>query len=324
VTRASVFLALCAWPAAAEHYLRIDADGQRYTLDTDKTAVRRAMHPVSLEKAAARLPAWLFPSPGAVPSQAHYDVADGIAAATFPCAGSEAEVAVYYTQVLRNHRYAVSSLPAGRGGEQITGSTSYAVITVTVIPDERNGGANARATYAPRQAPANLNFQALWYDDSTGVLRLREVNTGDEYEMEKRAILECNLNRPGGVASTGAGMPGWLPVYPGAISSPKGRVSWLIDPTAEFLTRDPVRQVYNFYLEAVRSAGAHITESGMAGSSRTKGGPMQDWSGRITAFLGDDKIEIMVGEVMWTFQGLGAKTPDEHTGIAIRYSLPKR
>ncbi len=324
MTRVAIVFALFGLPAAAEHYLRIDADGQRYTIDTDQTAVRRALHPVSPEQAAAKLPAWLFPSPGAAPLQARYDLADGIASATFPCAASEADVAAYYTQVLRAHHYAVSSMTAGRGGEQITGSTSSTIITVMVLPDERNGGVTARATYAPRQPSGSFNFQALWYDDSTGILRLRETSTGDEYEMDKRAILQCNLNRPGGVASTGAGMPRWLPVYPGAVYSPKGRVSWLIEPTAEFVTRDPVRQVYNFYLEAVRAAGARVTASGMAGSSRTKGGPVQDWSGRITAFLGDDKVEIEIAEVMWMFLGLGTKTPEEHTGIAIRYSVPKR
>ena len=37
-------------------------------------------------------------------------------------------------------------------------------------------------------------------------------------------------------------MPRWLPVYPGAIFAPKGKISSFLDPTAQFLTRDPVRQ----------------------------------------------------------------------------------
>jgi hypothetical protein len=89
------------------------------------------------------------------------------------------------------------------------------------------------------------------------------------------------------------------------------------------MTRDPVRQD-NCYLEAARSAGARVNESGMTGSSRTKGGPVQDWSGHVTAFLGDDRVKIVVGEVMWLYQGIGAKTPAGHTGIAIRYSVPQR
>jgi hypothetical protein len=65
-----ISIALCAWPAAADHYLGIDAYGQRYTLDTDKTALRRALQPLPPERAAVKLPAWLFPSPGATPSEA--------------------------------------------------------------------------------------------------------------------------------------------------------------------------------------------------------------------------------------------------------------
>jgi hypothetical protein len=41
---------------------------------------------------------------------------------------------------------------------------------------------------------------------------------------------------------------------------------------------------------------------------------------------GDDKVEIKVTEVDWMFGGfgIGQKTPEEKTGIGIRYMVPKR
>jgi len=49
-----------------------------------------------------------------------------------------------------------------------------------------------------------------------------------------------------------------------------------------------------------------------------------DESAHLTAFKGDDKVEIQIGEVMWQFRGMGTKVPEEKIGIAIRYTVPKR
>jgi hypothetical protein len=315
--RPLLVLAIGCWPLAAANYLRIDADGQRYTLDTDQTAVRRALRPISQSKALAKLPAWLLPGPGAEASEVHYDVASGVVSAIFPCAAAETDVSSYYLQVLRAHGFGVSTLPTATG-RQITGSTPTITITVTTATNARSGIVTARANYAPHQPPSNLRFQAVWYDDSAGILRLRDANTGDEYDMDKQAILECSLNRPGGVESKGAGMPSWLPVYPGAFHSPKGQVTWLMTPTAEFLTNDSVKQVYDFYVDAVTAAGARITERG----SQRDGKTHKEESARIVAFNGADKVEIHIGDVMWTSMGLTSTRPNAHTGIAIRYSVP--
>lgn len=316
-------LTLCAWPALAEHYIRIDADGRSYTLDTDSAGVLRALTPVSAAKAAAKLPQWLWPVPGMQPDEVHLDMARGMVSTIFHCAAALDDLVGWYKQSMLAHGYAPSMLGTGNGGQQITGASPSTIITVTVAPDAKTGGLSVRATYMPRQAPPHSKFEAEWYDDSTGILRLRESSTGDEYEMEKRAILEGNLNRPGAVASKGAGMPSWLPVYPGAIPAPKGKINWmLMEPTAEFITRDPVKQVYQYYVDFLRGTDAKITRSGLSGSR--SGGSETHYSGEIDAFRGDDKVEIQVGEVMWTFMGLGAKIPEEKVGIAIKYSVPKR
>jgi hypothetical protein len=319
VKRVPVLLALCSCAGLAENYIRIQADGRLYTLDTDSAAVRRELRIVSPAKAAAKLPAWLSPTPGAAPAEARYDPANGLASATFIGLTDVERLAAWYTQTLSVRHYRVSSLAAGGGGQQVTGSSDAVIINLMILPDARHGGVTVRASYMPRQMTARLRFQALWYDETSGILRLRETSTGDEYDMDKRAMLTCNLNRPGAVESTGAGVPGWLPVYPGAISYPKGKITLLMTPTAQFLTRDSVRQVFEYYLEAIRSAGARITESGTARSGK----PASE-SAHIVAFKDDDKVEIQIGEVMWLFQGIGTKIPDEKIGIAIRYTVPKQ
>ncbi|HKE23468.1 MAG TPA: hypothetical protein VKB88_13970 [Bryobacteraceae bacterium] len=81
-------LPLCVLPALAEHYIRIDADGRSYTLDTDSAAVRRALQPASQAKAAAKLPQGLWPVPGMEPDEVRFDVSSGQVGANFHCAAA--------------------------------------------------------------------------------------------------------------------------------------------------------------------------------------------------------------------------------------------
>src|SRR5262249_36966412 len=150
------------------------------------------------------------------------------------------------------------------------------------------------------------------YDDASGLLRVRDA-AGREFQMNKAAIVSNNLNRPGGVASEGASMPAWLPVYPGATRSPKGRITWMFTPTAEFVSRDAIRRVYEFYLAQLRSSGANVTSSGINRS----GTPLRDFDAHIIAVKGDDQVEIRVGELIQ--MGFPSSSSAAHTGIGIRY-----
>ena len=96
--------------------------------------------------------------------------------------------------------------------------------------------------------------------------------------------MKHNVNRPGGAASGTAALPDWLAVYPGARKSPKGKISWSFQPTAEFVTGDPIRRVYEYYRSAVRGAGATITSEGLMQSGK----PPKDFSAHIKALRGDD------------------------------------
>ncbi len=317
-----VVLVLGAAAAHAEEYLRVDSpsDGRSYTIDTDQTSVRRALKPVAQSTAAGKLPAWLYPGPGFEPSGLLYDPASGIAQANFRCGGSAADVIAYYAQTLRAHGLRVSTvqIQSSRGGTHISGSNESIAAGVRV--EAQAGAVLVHVTYTPRQAPTGQHFEAVWYDDRTGILRLRDTTSGDEYEMTKRAIQENNLNRVGGVESDESAMPAWLTTYPGAKASPPGRINWMFKPTAEFTTSATIRQVYDYYRAALQAAGANITSSNFTKS----GTPSKDFSAILIAQKEDDQVEIHIGEVV-QFGGFpSSRSAGQLTGIGIRYTVPLR
>jgi hypothetical protein len=307
--------------ASGEEYVRIDSpsDGRTYTIDTEQTSVRRSLRPVAASTAAARLPAWLYPAAGSQPSEVRYDPGSGIAQAAFLCGGTEAQVIAFYTQSLRGQGLRVSSVQLqDNRGVHISGSNDNIAAGVRV--ERQAGSILVHTTYTPRQAPRGQHFQVVWYDDRTGILRLREDSTGDEYEMARHSIQENNLNRVGGVASEDAGMPAWLVVYPGAQPAPPGRITWMFEPTAEFLTSASIRQVYDYYKTALQTAGAAITSSSMTRS----GTPSRDFSARLIARKDEDQVEIHIGEVVRLNPIVPASGSGPHTGIGIRYTVPLR
>src|SRR6185295_17866835 len=212
--RMSLVLVLAMSTAWGEEYLRVDSpsDGRSYTIDTDTTAVRRNLKPVARSTSVSKLPAWLYPGPGFEPSNVMYDPASGIAQADFRCGGSESEIIAVYSQALRAHGLRVSTVQIqGNHGTHISGSNDHVATGVRV--ERRADAILVHVTYTPRQAPQGAHFEAVWYDDRVGILRLLDTSTGDEYEMTKHAIQENNLNRPGGVESDDFTMPAWLAIY---------------------------------------------------------------------------------------------------------------
>jgi hypothetical protein len=305
--------------AFAQNYVRLEspANGRTYTVDLDTTGVQRALHPVQESAVAARLPSWLYPGPAFKPSNLHWDPITGIVSGTFITGGTVEQLSAFYEQTFHSQGLRVSSLPyRGSAGLQLTGSSTSATVTVQIQP--QSGSTRAIATYAPRSAPRQ-HFTVVWYDDKTGVLRVRDA-AGGEYELDKRGITANNLNRPGGVASETAALPSWLPMYPRAAASPKGRIRWMFTPTAEFVTGDPIRSVYEYYLEQVRAAGAMIKSSGINRS----GTPLKDFDAYVVAIKGDDQVEIRIGELIEFQVGLPSKASGPRTGIGIRYTVPKR
>jgi hypothetical protein len=304
--------------AFGQNYIRVDspADAFSYTIDLDAAAVQRALRPVTDAVVAAKLPNWLYPGPDFKPSKASWDPVTGVVTATFRTGGSTEQLSAFYDQALRAQGLRVTSLPhPGSPGLQITGSGNAATVTVQIQP--QTGSIQVITTYAPRTAPRR-HFEAVSYDDRTGLLVVRDTAAGGDYQLDKRGIVANNLNRPGAVASENAAMPPWLPVYPGAAASPKGRITWLFTPTAEFVTGDSIRQVYDYYLAQLRIVGAAVKSSGINRS----GTPLKDFDAYVIGIKGDDQVEIRIGEVV--HMGFPAGTSGRRTGIGIRYTVPKR
>jgi hypothetical protein len=305
-----------------QDYVRVQsqADGKTYVIDTTK--VGDDLKPVA--RAEGKLSSWLFPSPGAVPAASNYNVERRIASATFHVGGTPEQVVAYYVQLLRSQRLSVSDpLRSRAGGTQITGYNTAKTITVSVDP--KPDYIEVRATEALKEQPSEgpKHFESVWYDDTRGILRLRDASTGDEYDLPKRSIVEHNLNRPGGAPSETDPMPDWLPVFPGARKSPKGKITWLFEPTAEFVTTTAsIRQVYDYYRKVVEDSGAQITSAGITRTGR----PPQDFSASIKALRGDDGIQIEIANVVYFNAALGQTTTagPKKVGIGIRYTVPKR
>jgi hypothetical protein len=320
--RLVLVLVLGAATAYGEEYLRVDSpsDGRSYTIDTDQTAVRRNLKPVTKSTAASKLPSWLYPGHGFEPFDLTYDPGTGIAQANFRCGGAEADIVAFYSQTLRARGLRVSTVQIQNNrGIHISGSNDSVAVGVRV---ERQAAAIlVHVTYTPRQAAQGQHFEAVWYDDRIGILRLRDTATGDEYEMTKLAVQENNLNRVGGIEAEEATMPDWLMVYPHAVASPPGRITWMFTPTAEFTTTASIRQVYDYYKAALETAGATITSSNFTKS----GTPSRDFSAKLVAQKGEDQVEIHIGELVQASPALlTVKKLGHQTGIGIRYTVPLR
>ena len=304
---------LLAVAADGQNYVRVESGGQSYVVDADSDAVRKNLKPANPQAGAVHFPAWLNPYAAAVPKRTNYDVRTGISSAYFDSGGTVDQVIGYYSELFRSRGF-TSGRPMGQASRIVSGKNASG--TVSAIVSVVRGVTQIQVTFAPTRASSGRkHFKTAWYDDARGLLCLEETSTGEQYYLDKRGILEANLNRPGGVRSEGAAMPSWVPVYSGAR---RAKVQMAFNPTITFVVRAPIRTVYNWYIEAVKNAGARIVESGIMRS----GTPIEDFSAQIVAVLGDDKVDIRIGR---TFQALGVQQPaKDQIAIGIRYSVPKR
>jgi hypothetical protein len=307
---------LVALALDGENYIRVNSGARSYVIDADSDAVQKNLKAADPQAGEDHLPAWLYPYEGAVPVRANYDVRTGIANANFSSGGTVDQIVAYYTQLFQSHGY-VTSGPMGSPNSRIV-SAKNATGNISTMVSSFRGEISIRVTFAPsRERSGKKHFKAAWYDDARGLLCLEDTTTGAQYYLDKDGILEANLNRPGGVKSTGAAMPAWLPVYPGAQQK---KVQMSFGPNITFVTRAPMRTVYDWYVRAVENAGATVTDRGFMRS----GTPTEDFSAHIAAVRGSDKVEIRMGKTFQPFTLGAPPLPKDEVGIGIRYSVPLR
>jgi hypothetical protein len=311
-----------AIPLPAKNLIKVEIGGRSLVVDIDSSDVQKNLKPANPQAGLTKLPSWLFPSPGQTPLRDHYDVNTGIASATFAAGGTADQLIAYYVQLLASKGFPTSA-PLGQPNSKIvSGKNASAAVSVIVNTPFRNpaGGTEIMVTYAPLKANAAGKFEAAWFDESRGILCLRDTGTGEEYYLDARSIAEANLNRPGAVKSEGATYPSWFPIYPGARKT-QVSVIWAYDPTATFQTRDSIRAVYDYYLAALPSAGAKILSNGIVKS----GTPSKDFGAQIVAQMGDDVVDVRAGEIvnLNPYPALAKDKPLEGTGIGVRYTVPQ-
>jgi hypothetical protein len=301
--------------AHGQNYIRVQSGGQSYVVDAASDDVQKNLTPANPQAGEVKLPAWLFPYQGAVPVKSNYDVRTGIAEATFAAGGTVDQITTYYDQLFRSRGLSTSGAMGNPNSKIISGKNASG--NISVMANNFRGAIEIRVTFAPseRKSPKR-QFKAAWYDDTRGILCLEDLATGEQYYLDKRGIMEANLSRPGAVKSEDAPMPSWLPLYPGAR---REKISMMLDASVTFASRDSIRNIYNWYREAVTNGGATIQDSGIMKS----GTPLEDFSARIVALRGDDKVEIQIGKI-FQIAVFGAASQKDETGIGIRYTVPKR
>jgi hypothetical protein len=314
-------LAFGATALRAENFIKVEVDGKSFVVDTDSGAVQRNLRPANPQIGEVKLPAWLFPSPsGQMPLRSHYDPNSGIAEATFASGGTVDQIVTYYGQLLASKSYTTGA-PMGQPTKIVSGKNAAAVISVMASP-ARSGGTEFTVTFAPTPGASNRrHFEAAWFDQTRALLCLRDVATGEEYYLDARSIVEANLNRPGAVKSQGAPYPAWFPIYPGAQRATI-KLIFLMEPTATFQTHASMRTVYDYYRTALANAGARLLEQRFSQS----GNPPKDFGGNIKAQMGDDVVDIEIGEIHDPNPArvMAGEKLIEGTGIGVRYTVPMR
>jgi hypothetical protein len=243
----------------ATNYVSLQSGGQSFVVDTDSDKVQKNLKPANPQAGGIKLPAWLYPFASAQPLHPEFDVNTGMASATFATGGTVEQTVTYYAQLFASKGFAGGS-PLGSSNSRIVSAKNGGGLVSAMVTSPpfgpQAGTVQVKVTYLPAAGvSAKTHFETSWYDDCRGLLCLRDTATGEEYYLDRRGILEANLNRPGGVVSTAASMPAWLPRYPNGQAA-KIKLFGMSDATATFRTPDSIRAVYEYYLAAVQNAGA--------------------------------------------------------------------
>jgi hypothetical protein len=305
-----VGILLAATALRGENWIRVDSAGIHYVIDADSDAVQPYLKPADPQAGAIKVPKWLYPAPGAMPTESSYNVRYGIAVAAFASGSTREELAAYYLQLLQSHGYRSNSRELGETGTVLVVGGKLNTGTPSVHVTPRQGFTELRVEYSFWGGNAPKKFSKVWYDDPSGVLCLREVATGEYFYLDKQFIVQASRIFGAGVAWGGLPMPAWLPVYPGAQRISDKAES--LGPAA-FVTPDSIRAVTDYYTAAVKNAGAKVLSSQVA----PVGG--KDYQGHVLAVLGDDQMEIFVQEMQFLIR----RSASKDVGIVIRYIVPK-
>jgi hypothetical protein len=220
-------------------------------VDTARAEIRKELRDVAAPPPAGPLPSWLPPYPGAAILRTQGNGPPDFGILLYSSTALPDAVFAHYEAAIRGANISITSTykQAGRGGAiHAESATHYAVVSVSpgVGPTDISVNWHARTTTSPAFA-AGARFEAVWFDDSKGVLRLRDTATRKEYDLDMAAMLRYAKSQPL-EASARADFPAWLVFYPGA------RVVVAAGPPADWRPQKPSdMRSYNIEMEAMAS-----------------------------------------------------------------------
>jgi len=273
----SLFLLLVsASSAAAANLIHVESkvDGRTYLIDVDSLAIRNKLYSVAgVNTSVSTVPAWLLPYAGAAPTKVFRSAINGeTIMADFQTGGTMRQVADYYDQLLRSRQFQIKNRSdkfAGQISVQADNGTESAAIRVS----EQNGAVQLHVTYGIRRqgviggAVPKMQLVASTYDDTNGILYLRDQLSGKDFYLRKRAIVNEDYNQLEEHQLTLRQFPDWLVLYPGAT------VRRPVHPCPRKLGEPPAlcaslettahpNQIWEFYEDAVKHEGFSFYKSG--------------------------------------------------------------
>jgi hypothetical protein len=239
---------------ASTTQIRVDSrnQGRTFIVDTARPEIRKELRDVAAPAPAGPLPAWLPPYPGATTLRTQGNGPPDFGLALYSSTALPDVVFAHYEAAIRgaNTTITYNYRQAGRGGAiHAESATHYAVVSVSpgVGPTDISVNWHARTVTTPTFAPGT-RFEAVWFDDSKGVLRLRDTTTRKEYDLDMAAMLRYARSQAL-ESSARADFPAWLVFYPGA------KVVVAAGPPADWRPQKPSdMRSYNIEMEATASA----------------------------------------------------------------------
>ena len=293
--------------------------GRTFYVDTDRLEIRKALRDVSAPSPAGEMPEWLPPYPGAAPwgqRGPNTPVDFGVAAYT-TSAPPDSVFAHYESRIRATPSVTITHITKapGRGGAMhANDATRTAVVSVSPGAGPTDISVNWRPkVIRPVPLAKSARLVAVWYDDTKGLLRLRDPATDKEYELGIATMLSYARSVPL-EPSARTDFPAWLAFYPGAkvIEANAPPVGWQPQKPAdmrtfkiELTTTASVAQVASFYRETMERNGLTIVRESKS----------EDWRYALEARTAD-RMHVLYVDLL--------KRPrDTHIGIMDHYSWPR-
>jgi hypothetical protein len=280
----TLFLAgwLLALAQGGPSVVRVDSreQGRTFYVDTDRPKIREGLRDASAPSPAGDIPSWLPPYPGAAPwgERARENAPVDFGFAGYTTNEAPDDVFAYYESRVRatpGVTITYVNRQPGRGGAMhAEDATRKTVVAVSPGPKGTSLSFNWQPKVIhPVPLAKSAHLVGVWFDDSKGILRLRDPATGKEYDLSMTTMLSYARSVPL-EPSARTDFPVWLAFYPGAkvIVANAPPAGWQPQGPADMRTfkieqmsTASVAQVGAFYKQTFEQNGLTIASETAAG-----------------------------------------------------------